>query len=133
VRWDSHHDEVDARLGGILIDRFRPDEPRGYPTLCKGRFDVGGQVDYALEEPTSLNTLGILPDLIRAGVSAIKIEGRQRSAAYVEQVTRTWRQAIDLCMAAPERYKVNPAWVSALGRLSEGQQHTLGAYSRPWQ
>jgi hypothetical protein len=26
----------------VLIDRYAADEPRGYPTLCKGRFDVGG-------------------------------------------------------------------------------------------
>ena len=133
VRWDQCGDRVDARLGGILIDRFEPDEPRGYPTLCKGRFDVDGTVDYAIEEPTSLNTLAILPELMQAGVSAIKIEGRQRSAAYVEQVTRTWRQAIDACKAQPERYSVQPAWTTALGRLAEGQQHTLGAFSRPWQ
>ncbi len=133
VRWDADGDKVNARLGGILIDQFAADEPRGYPTLCKGRFDVDGDVDYALEEPTSLNTLAILPELVKAGVSAIKIEGRQRSAAYVEQVTRTWRQAIDACMAQPERFSVQPAWTSALGRLAEGQQHTLGAYSRPWQ
>jgi hypothetical protein len=24
-------------------------------------------------------------------------------------------------------------WTAALGRLAEGQQHTLGAFSRPWQ
>lgn len=133
VRWDQCGDRVEARLGGILIDRFEPDEPRGYPTLCKGRFDVEGTVDYAIEEPTSLNTLAILPELVRAGVRAIKIEGRQRSAAYVEQVTRTWRQAIDACIAQPDRYTVQPAWTTALGRLAEGQQHTLGAFSRPWQ
>lgn len=133
VRWDAEGDKVNARLGGILIDQFAADEPRGYPTLCKGRFDVDGDVDYALEEPTSLNTLAILPELVKAGVSAIKIEGRQRSTAYVEQVTRTWRQAIDACMAQPDRFSVQPAWTSALGQLAEGQQHTLGAYSRPWQ
>ncbi len=134
VRWDNlNNGSVEARLGGILIDRFTPEEPRGYPTLCKGRFDVEGEVDYAIEEPTSLNTLSVLPDLIKAGVRAIKIEGRQRSAAYVEQVARTWRQAIDACMAQPERYSVQPAWTAALGRLAEGQQHTLGALSRPWQ
>lgn len=133
VRWQESRAGVDAHLGSVLIDRYAPDEPRGYPTLCKGRFEVGGQVDYALEEPTSLNTLSILPELMRAGVSAIKIEGRQRSTAYVTQVTRVWRQAIDDCAAEPARFSVQPAWTTALGRLAEGQQHTLGAYSRPWQ
>ena len=56
---------------------------------------MAGQRDYAIEEPTSLNTLAILPELIELGVAAIKIEGRQRSPAYVEQVTRVWRAAID--------------------------------------
>src|SRR5690606_17205349 len=131
VRWEDTRDGVQARLNGVLIDRYAPDEPRGYPTLCKGRFDVEGTRDYALEEPTSLNTLSILPQLMEFGVSAIKIEGRQRSPAYVEQVTRVWRAAIDHCAAQPARFAVQPQWVAALGRWSEGQQHTLGAYNRP--
>jgi putative protease len=48
-----------------------------------------------MEEPTSLNTLELLPQLIDMGVRAVKIEGRQRSPAYVAQVTRVWREAID--------------------------------------
>ncbi len=133
VRWEDTREGVQARLNGVLIDRYAPDEPRGYPTLCKGRFDVEGKRDYALEEPTSLNTLAILPQLFDIGVAAIKIEGRQRSPAYVEQVTRVWRSAIDECAARRERYSVQPQWIAALGRWSEGQQHTLGAYDRPWR
>jgi putative protease len=133
VRWNDTATGVEARLNDVLIDRYAPDEPRGYPTLCKGRFEVNGRRDYALEEPTSLNTLAILPELIRMGVKAIKIEGRQRSPAYVQQVTRVWREAIDQAVAAPDRFHPTPAWTAALGRLAEGQQHTLGAYDRPWR
>ncbi|MFZ2649286.1 MAG: peptidase U32 family protein [Burkholderiaceae bacterium] len=133
VRWHAAPEGVQARLNGLLIDHYAPDEPRAYPTLCKGRFDVAGSRDYAIEEPTSLNTLSILPELIRLGVRAIKIEGRQRSPAYVEQVTRVWRQAIDAALAAPGRFRVEPQWTAALGHLAEGQQHTLGAYDRPWR
>jgi collagenase-like PrtC family protease len=133
VRWHDTPDGVEARLNGLLIDRYAKDEARGYPTLCKGRFDVDGTRDYAIEEPTSLNTLAILPELIRLGVRAIKIEGRQRSPAYVEQVTQVWRQAIDAAVAAPGRFRVEPRWTATLGHLAEGQQHTLGAYDRPWR
>jgi collagenase-like PrtC family protease len=35
------------------------------------------------------------------GVRAIKIEGRQRSPAYVAQVTKVWREAIDSCREQP--------------------------------
>ncbi len=133
VRWEDAADGVEARLNGMLIDKYGKDEPRGYPTLCKGRFDVNGARDYAIEEPTSLNSLAILPELIEMGISAIKIEGRQRSPAYVEQVTKVWRQAIDAAAAAPARFRVEPGWTAALGHLAEGQQHTLGAYDRPWR
>ena len=133
VRWQDTAQGVEARLNGVLIDRYAADEPRGYPTLCKGRFEIGGRRDYALEEPTSLNTLAILPELVELGVRAIKIEGRQRSPAYVEQVTRVWRAAIDSACAPATRYSVQPAWVATLARFAEGQQHTLGAYNRPWK
>jgi putative protease len=133
VRWLDKPEGVEARLNGLLIDRYAKDEPRGYPTLCKGRFDVEGTRDYAIEEPTSLNTLAILPELIRMGIRAIKIEGRQRSPSYVEQVTQVWRQAIDAAGAAPGRFRVEPRWTAALGHLAEGQQHTLGAYDKPWR
>jgi putative protease len=132
VRWEEGPQGVEARLGGVLIDRYAPGEPRGYPTLCKGRFVVEGERDYAIEEPTSLNTLAILPQLIEAGVAAIKIEGRQRSPSYVAEVTRVWRAAIDQA-ASGQRYSVQPAWNASLARWAEGQQHTLGAYDRPWR
>ncbi len=134
VRWAARADGgVDARLNDVLIDRYARDEARAYPTLCKGRFMVEDRREYALEEPASLNTLALLPQLIEIGVSAIKIEGRQRSAAYVEQVTRAWRAAIDRAFADGGRFAVAPAEAAALTRHSEGQQHTLGAYERPWR
>ena len=133
VRWEQTERGLESRLNGVLIDRYQDGENAGYPTLCKGRFDVAGENYYALEEPTSLNTLELLPQLLAAGVAAIKIEGRQRSPAYVAQVTQVWRQAIDLAQSRTARYSVHPAWMGALNKLAEGQQHTLGAYSRPWK
>ncbi|TAN80247.1 MAG: U32 family peptidase [Gallionella sp.] len=133
VRWQQTAKGLESRLNGILIDRYGEDENAGYPTLCKGRFDVAGETYYAIEEPTSLNTLELLPELKRLGIAAIKIEGRQRSPAYVGQVTKVWREAIDSCNRNAQAYSVKPAWMADLGNISEGQQHTLGAYYRPWK
>jgi len=133
VRWEQTPQGMETRLNGILIDRFGDGERAGYPTLCKGRFDVNGETYYAIEEPTSLNTLELLPDLARAGISAIKIEGRQRSPAYVGQVTRVWREALDRVARDPDSFKVQPAWLAELDKVSEGRSHTLGAYYRPWK
>jgi putative protease len=133
VRWEKTPRGMETRVNGILVDRFADDERAGYPTLCKGRFQVGGEAYYAIEEPTSLNTLELLPELHAAGVAAIKIEGRQRSPAYVAQVTQVWRAAIDRLKAAPERFRAEPAWMATLDKVSEGRSHTLGAYNRPWK
>ncbi|AVZ78193.1 U32 family peptidase [Zoogloeaceae bacteirum Par-f-2] len=133
VRWEKTPQGMETRLNGILIDRFADNERAGYPTLCKGRFEVNGETYYAIEEPTSLNTLELLPALARAGVRAIKVEGRQRSPAYVAQVTQVWRAALDRLMADADSFTVQPAWMAALNKVSEGQSHTLGAYYRPWK
>lgn len=133
VRWEESVSGRKSRLNGVLIDVYAPQAPAGYPTICKGRFAVGGNVFYALEEPTSLNVLEILPRLVNSGVAAIKVEGRQRSPAYVAQVTRVLRAALNACQTDPESFVPKQEWVAQLDNVAEGRCHTLGAYHRPWQ
>ena len=133
VKWEKLPGKMNTRLNGILIDSYSDQEPAGYPTLCKGRFEVEGETYYAIEEPTSLNVLEILPDIARIGVSALKVEGRQRSPTYVAQVTRTLRAALDSLANGSERFQVKPIWQADLAKVSEGSQATLGAYNRPWR
>ena len=45
--------------------------------------------------PKDLNTLMILDQILDAGVSVLKIEGRGRSPEYVKTVTRVYREAVD--------------------------------------
>lgn len=133
VEWRNTPQALETRLGGILIDRFDPHEHAGYPTLCKGRFQVEKRTYYAIEEPTSLNTLPLLPALSSAGIAAIKLEGRQRNPAYIAQVTRVWRAALNAYARDPNRYGVQQEWQETLNKVSEGSQTTLGALHRSWQ
>jgi putative protease len=133
VRWAETAAGLESRLGGVLIDRYAKEERAAYPTVCKGRYVSDGATYYAFEEPASLNTLDFLPEFARIGVRAIKIEGRQRSPAYVAQVTAVWRAAIDSLQLAPGSFSVRPEWQAVLDRHSEGGQQTLGAFSRPWK
>lgn len=133
VRWRETPAGLESRLNGVLIDCYGPGEKAAYPTLCKGRYRVGEHTYYAIEEPSSLNTLELLPRLARMGVAAIKIEGRQRSPAYVAEVTKVFRAAIDSALRDPEGFRLQPSWSEPLGRCAEGQQVTLGAYHRPWR
>ncbi|CAN5876687.1 peptidase U32 family protein [soil metagenome] len=133
ISWQEKEQTLHARLSGTLIDSYAPGEAAGYPTLCKGRFEVEGELDYALEEPTSLNAIGLLPQLVNMGISAIKIEGRQRSPSYVAQVVGTLRAALDAAIKDPERYSPRPEWQNALAKHAEGAQVTQGAFERPWK
>lgn len=133
VRWEEHADGGrSVRLNDRLIDRFGSGEPAGYPTVCKGRYRVRDEVFHALEEPTSLNTLELLPQLRAAGVVALKVEGRQRGSAYVAAVTGVWRAAIDRLLRDPATWSAAQDWSATLARLAEGRQTTLGPYHRSW-
>jgi putative protease len=68
-----------------------------------------------------------IDELRAAGVSALKIEGRQRGKAYVAEVVSTLRQTL---AAGPEK---RVALLSRLRALSEGQQTTSGAYEKRWR
>ncbi|WOT06036.1 ubiquinone anaerobic biosynthesis protein UbiU [Shewanella youngdeokensis] len=135
VRWQEENGSRLTWLNDILIDKSGIDEQMGYPVVCKGRYTTADSKNpnHILEAPTSLNTLSLLPELAKANVVSLKIEGRQRSPAYVEQVTRVWRNAIDSYLAAPEKYQTQPEWNAALAKVSEGQTTTLGAYQKTWQ
>ncbi|MDR0308507.1 MAG: U32 family peptidase, partial [Coriobacteriales bacterium] len=67
-----------------------------------------------LLSPRDLATLEILPDLIASGVSSLKIEGRMKSATYVYQVTKAYREALDALLLNKESDKK-----SALSDLAE--------------
>ena len=119
---------VVSRLGAFTINRFAPGEPAGYPTLCKGRFHAGeAEASYLFEEPVSLDAIELLPELRRAGVAALKIEGRQRGRAYVEQVVRRFRAALTALDAA------EPVHAGDLAALTEGQASTVGSYRKTWR
>jgi len=133
VQWQETVTGMETRLNGVLIDRYTKNEPAGYPTLCKGRFQACGNTYYAIEEPTSLNTIALLPELQAIGIEAIKLEGRQRSPAYVARVAKVWRAALDACQQNPDNYRPQDNWMLELAKVSEGNQTTLGAYHRPWQ
>ncbi len=59
-----------------------------------------------------------LPEMIAAGISSLKIEGRQKGLNYLAAVVRTYRAAIDAFYASPADYRVREAWMRELNRVS---------------
>jgi len=116
-------------LNNVLLNRLSADESSPYPTCCKARYLMpDGTTAYALEEPESLNVLEIIPGLIEAGVSAFKIEGRQRTRAYVSAMTGVLREALDSYYKAPASYVVRPEWKKKTLSSFEGSNETVGSY-----
>jgi putative protease len=129
VRYESGARATIVRVGVFAVDAIPFHAPAGYPTICKGRFSAAGRSLYLFEEPVSLNAAEMLPALAKAGVRAIKIEGRQRGRAYVQAVVRAFRQLID----GLDRGTDPAPMTSALRSLAEGGAGTEGAYRREWR
>lgn len=126
VRYHQDGDEMVSMLGDFTINRFPSGESAGYPTLCKGRFVTNGSPGYTFEDPVSLDVLSHLDELEAAGVTALKIEGRQRGRAYISQVVAQVRSRLD----SPGK---TPTDGGTLLHLTEGQRTTHGSYDKHWR
>lgn len=129
VSYDEDAAGTAARLAGFTIDRYGPGQPAGYPTLCKGRFRAGDKTGYLFEDPVSLNAGSMIVALKAAGVTALKIEGRQRGKGYVTQVVRAFRQAVDAAEQGFGATEID----AILASMSEGGRQTTGAYRKVWR
>ena len=65
-----------------------------YELISDGKPVPLGDRKYLLS-PQDLAGLEVLPELIRAGVASLKIEGRLKTPEYVANITRIYRQALD--------------------------------------
>jgi putative protease len=68
-----------------------------YELVSDGQTVDLGDRRYLLS-PQDLSGLNVLPDLVRAGVASLKIEGRLKNPEYVASITRVYRQALDKVM-----------------------------------
>jgi putative protease len=73
-----------------------------YDLIADGELVDLGDRKYLLS-PQDLSGLDVLPELMAAGVSCLKIEGRLKAPEYVASVTRIYRQALDRTLATTSR------------------------------
>lgn len=62
------------------------------------RFELDLGEDYVMS-PKDLCAIEFIDELVDAGITGFKIEGRNRSPEYVQLTTASYRKAIDLCLA----------------------------------
>ena len=68
-----------------------------------------------------------MPDLIQAGINALKIEGRMKGIGYLASVVKIYREAIDLAMDAPDEFEVSEQWQRELA-LVYHRDYSTGFY-----
>ncbi len=59
-----------------------------------------------------------IPEVVKTGVSAVKIEGRMKGEYYIAVVTGIYRKALDKYLASPEDFHTDPEWLRELESVS---------------
>src|SRR5581483_11721280 len=67
-----------------------------------------------LLSPQDLAGLEVLPDLVRAGVKSLKIEGRLKSPEYVASITRVYRNALNALAGKPPLPSGDPQYAMSM-------------------
>ncbi|HEX3075496.1 MAG TPA: U32 family peptidase [Lachnospiraceae bacterium] len=72
-----------------------------------------------------------IPDMIKAGIDSLKVEGRMKTALYVAAVARTYRKAIDDYFISEETYRNNiPYYKEEISKCTY-RQFTTGFFFGP--
>lgn len=98
-----------------------------YDLIADGRQVELGDRRYLLS-PQDLSGLEVLPDLVRAGVASLKIEGRLKSPEYVASITRVYRQALDRVMAELSG-QTAPPFIAPTARYELEMSFSRGLYT----
>jgi putative protease len=76
-----------------------------YELISDGQPVPLGDRRYLLS-PQDLSGMDVLPELVRAGIASLKIEGRLKTPEYVANITRAYRRALDAAAAPEELMRV---------------------------
>lgn len=106
-----------------VMEMKRPGE---YMPVCE---DENGTYIFSAKD---LNLMPLLPQLRRAGVSSLKIEGRMKTEYYVATVTGAYRRALDLLAQGEDVFQTAlPELMEELSCASHRDSDTGFAIDRP--
>lgn len=105
-----------------LVEEKRPGEY--YP------IEEDGRGSYIMNSK-DLCMLDKIPDLVDAGVTSLKIEGRMKSAFYVATVISAYRVALDSYLKDPLHYEFKTEWLQELSKASHREFYHGFYYSKP--
>ena len=128
-----------CRWNYALMEERRPGEYFPVAEDARGTF---------LYNSRDLCMISHIPELVQAGVSSLKIEGRMKNELYVATVVAAYRREIDRYAADPDGYAPDPAMAAELEKVShrpyytgfffgdagaDGQVYGDSSYIRPYE
>ncbi len=122
---------------GMSLSAYNASANRGQCyQLCRRKYRVtdlqsGFEMDIDNEyvmSPKDICTIRVIDQLVEAGVSVFKLEGRGRSESYVSTVTRVYKEAVACCAAGEWTAEKVPAWEEELLRVFNRQFWQGGYY-----
>lgn len=105
-----------------LVEEKRPGEYYPVEEDARGTYIMNSK---------DLCMLEYIPELVDAGISSVKIEGRMKSVFYVATVVSAYRRAIDAYFADPENYVYDPDWMNEMMKASHREFTTGFYFSKP--
>lgn len=125
---------LSSMIGGRSGNRGRCAQPCRLPYVLvdeenRPAADPAVAGEYLLS-PRDLNMSRHLPDLIRAGITALKIEGRMKRPEYVATVVRIYRGLLDRAAAGGD-FAVTPEEAGELAQIFNRDFTTGYYYGRP--
>lgn len=103
-----------------LVEEKRPGE----------YFEISEDGGTHIMNSRDMRMIEYIPELMEAGVTSFKIEGRMKSSYYAAVTTNAYRQAID---AAIEGRKLDPLWVEETNKVSHRPYCTGFYFGDPGQ
>lgn len=105
-----------------LIEEKRPDEYYEIGEDSRGTYIMNSKDLCMIEH---------IPEIVEAGISSAKIEGRMKSAFYVATVVSAYRKAIDEYYENKDNYHFKDAWMDELKKVSHREFTTGFYYQKP--
>lgn len=105
-----------------VVEEFRPDQYHPVLEDERGTY-IFNSKDLCMIEH--------IPELIGAGITSLKIEGRMKGINYLASVIKTYRNAIDRYISTPKNYKTDPEWLSELYRVFHREYCTGFYFDKP--
>jgi putative protease len=98
-----------CRFEYAVVEALRPGQY--FPVMEDGR---GSYVFNSRD----LCMIAHVPDMISAGITSLKIEGRMKGIHYLATTVKAYRASIDAYLNSPGTYEIRPEWVESLGKIS---------------